>query len=203
MNWLLNFLKSKSKKDVKKYLIIGLGNIGSEYVNTRHNIGFKIIDYIAKEEDVAFKTEKLGSIAQLKIKGRSVFLLKPNTYMNLSGKAVRYWIDKEKINLENILVVTDDLNLSFGTFRIKSKGSDGGHNGLKSIQSILNTTLYPRFRFGISNDFKKGKQVDYVLGEWTKEEKMQLIEKLKVSSEIVRSFVLAGLNTAMNNFNRN
>ncbi|MDK2771417.1 aminoacyl-tRNA hydrolase [Flavobacterium haoranii] len=186
---------------MKKYLIVGLGNIGSEYVNTRHNIGFKVLDFIAKQENLTFSTAKLGDIAEYRIKGRTVFLLKPNTYMNLSGKAVKYWMDKENIAKDNILVITDDLNLAFGTIRIKSKGSDGGHNGLKNIQLLLNTTEYPRFRFGISDAFKKGQQVDYVLGEWSEEEKEKLQERLKISSEAVQEFVLAGLNNAMNTYN--
>ena len=186
---------------MKKFLIVGLGNIGSEYVNTRHNIGFKALDYIANSESINFNTVKLGDLAEMKIKGKTVFLLKPNTYMNLSGKAVKYWMDKENIAKENILVITDDLNLPFGTIRIKSKGSDGGHNGLKNIQLLLNSTEYPRFRFGISDDFKKGKQVDYVLGEWDEEEKEKLKERLELTSEVVKSFVLSGLNNTMNAFN--
>ncbi|WP_235935418.1 aminoacyl-tRNA hydrolase [Flavobacterium ichthyis] len=186
---------------MKKFLIIGLGNIGAEYVNTRHNIGFKVVDHLAKKENSEFQTSKLGTICEIKFKGKSVFLLKPNTYMNLSGKAVKYWMDKENIPLENILVITDDLNLPFGTLRIKPKGSDGGHNGLKSIQQTLNTSEYPRFRFGISDEFKKGKQVDYVLGEWTDDEKMLLAERLEVSAEAIRSFVLTGLGNAMTAFN--
>ncbi|MEZ4853089.1 aminoacyl-tRNA hydrolase [Flavobacterium sp.] len=201
MKWLTHIFKSKPKTPVKKFLIVGLGNIGSEYVNTRHNIGFKIVNFLANQENTEFKTAKLGDIAELKIKGRTVFLLKPNTYMNLSGKAVKYWMEKENIEKENILVITDDLNLSFGTIRIKAKGSDGGHNGLKSVQQLLNTTEYPRFRFGISDDFKKGRQVDYVLGEWTEEEKEKLKERLSVSVEAIKSFVLAGLNNTMNAFN--
>jgi len=201
-------LKPKSNYDslnevdvMKKFLIVGLGNIGSEYVNTRHNIGFKVLDSFANQESISFQTMKLGDVAECKIKGRTVLLLKPNTYMNLSGKAVKYWLDKENIDKENMLVITDDLNLSFGSIRIKTKGSDGGHNGLKNIQLLLNTTEYPRFRFGISDAFKKGKQVDYVLGEWTAEEKEALKERLVVSSEIIKSFVLAGLNTTMNLYN--
>ena len=133
-----------------KFLIVGLGNIGAEYVNTRHNIGFKVVDFLARKEGISFETVKLGSLAQYKFKGKTFFLLKPNTYMNLSGKAVKYWMDKENIPLENIFVITDDLNLSFGTIRIKPKGSDGGHNGLKNINLVLNTQNYTRFRFGIS-----------------------------------------------------
>ena len=203
MNWLLNLIK-KQKQDtipMKKFLIVGLGNIGSEYANTRHNIGFKVLDYLANKEGVSFQTVKLGEIAELKIKGRTLLLLKPNTYMNLSGKAVKYWLEKENIEKENMLVITDDLNLAFGTIRIKTKGSDGGHNGLKNIQLLLNSTEYPRFRFGISDAFKKGQQVDYVLVEWTEEEKEKLKERLEISSEIIKSFALAGLNNTMNTYN--
>jgi PTH1 family peptidyl-tRNA hydrolase len=192
---------TNSNQEMKKFLIVGLGNIGAEYVNTRHNIGFKILDYFANQESISFQTQKLGEVAEFKIKGRTVLLLKPNTYMNLSGKAVKYWMEKENIEKENILVITDDLNLSFGSIRIKAKGSDGGHNGLKNIQLLLNSTEYPRYRFGISDAFKKGKQVDYVLGEWSLEEKEALKERLGVSAEIIKSFALAGLNNTMNLFN--
>ncbi|MBA4155354.1 aminoacyl-tRNA hydrolase [Flavobacterium sp.] len=193
--------KTVSEPDMKKFLIVGLGNSGAEYVNTRHNIGFKVLDHLAKKEDLTFQTAKLGDITEIRIKGRTLLLLKPNTFMNLSGKAVKYWMEKENIEKENILVITDDLNLSFGTIRIKAKGSDGGHNGLKSIQSLLATTEYARFRFGISDEFKKGKQVDYVLGEWNEDEKAKLPERLDKSIEIVYSFALAGLNNTMNEFN--
>lgn len=187
---------------MKKFLIVGLGNIGSEYVNTRHNIGFKILDFYAKNhENIAFSNQKLGEVAEYKIKGKSVFFLKPNTYMNLSGKAVQYWMDKEKIAKENVLIITDDLNLPFGTIRIKTKGSDGGHNGLKNIQLVLNSVEYPRFRFGISAKFKKGQQSDYVLGEWNEEEKALLDERLKLSCDIINSFVANGLSNTMNLFN--
>ena len=186
---------------MKKFLIVGLGNIGSEYVNTRHNIGFKILDYFANQEGISFQTQKLGEVAEFKIKGRTAILLKPNTFMNLSGKAVKYWMEKENIEKENLLIITDDLNLSFGSIRIKAKGTDGGHNGLKNTQLLLNSSEYPRFRFGISDDFKKGKQVDYVLGEWSSEEKETLKERLSISSEIIKSFVLAGLNNTMNEYN--
>ncbi|PKH66912.1 aminoacyl-tRNA hydrolase [Flavobacterium sp. ALD4] len=184
-----------------KFLIVGLGNIGAEYVNTRHNIGFKILDYFAKKEQLSFQTVKLGALAEYKFKGRTFFLLKPNTYMNLSGKAVQYWMDKENIPLENILVITDDLNLSYGTIRIKPKGSDGGHNGLKNINLILNTNQYTRFRFGISDEFKKGKQIDYVLGDWDDAEKTALPERLALASEIITSFGTAGLENTMTAFN--
>lgn len=199
-----NNVKDKALKEtpiMKKFLIVGLGNIGSEYVNTRHNIGFKVLDYFVSQEGISFQTQKLGEIAEFKIKGRTAILLKPNTYMNLSGKAVKYWMEKENIEKENLLIITDDLNLSFGSIRIKAKGSDGGHNGLKNIQLLLNSTEYPRFRFGISDAFKKGKQIDYVLGEWSAEEKEALQERLSISSEIIKSFALAGLNNTMNLYN--
>ncbi|KAF2520240.1 aminoacyl-tRNA hydrolase [Flavobacterium salilacus subsp. salilacus] len=186
---------------MKKFLIAGLGNIGAEYVNTRHNIGFKVLDKLAQQEGLDFTTAKLGAVAEYKLKGRTLILLKPNTYMNLSGKAVKYWLEKENIPLENLLVVTDDLNIAFGTIRIKAKGSDGGHNGLKSIQQVLNTADYPRFRFGISDEFKKGKQVDYVLGEWSEEEKVKLPERLETSAEAIKSFALSGLANTMNTYN--
>lgn len=204
INWITSLFqtqKTVTAQDMKKFLIVGLGNIGAEYANTRHNIGFKILDHFAKKENIPFQTAKLGDVAEFKIKGRTLILLKPNTYMNLSGKAVKYWMEKENIEKENILVITDDLNLSFGTIRIKTKGSDGGHNGLKSIQSLLNTTEYPRFRFGISDQFKKGQQVNYVLGEWDEEEKLKLPERLELSAQIIPSFALAGLNNTMNEFN--
>ena len=204
MNWFLTLFKKNKQEDtipMKKFLIVGLGNIGSEYANTRHNIGFKVLDYITNQEGISFQTVKLGEVAELKIKGRTLLLLKPNTYMNLSGKAVKYWLEKENIEKENMLVITDDLNLAFGAIRIKTKGSDGGHNGLKNIQLLLNSTEYPRFRFGISDTFKKGQQVNYVLGEWDAEEKEKLKERLEISSEIVKSFALAGLNNTMNTYN--
>jgi len=184
-----------------KFLIVGLGNIGAEYVNTRHNIGFKIVDFLARNEGISFETVKLGAVAAYKFKGKTFFLLKPNTFMNLSGKAVQYWMDKENIPLENVLVITDDLNLSFGTVRIRPKGSDGGHNGLKNINLVLNTQNYTRFRFGISDEFKKGKQVDYVLGDWDGPEKLALTERLELASEIIKSFGTAGLENTMTAFN--
>ena len=186
---------------MKKYLIVGLGNVGEKYANTRHNVGFKILDRFAKQEDLTFETQKLGDIATYMLKGRKLIFLKPNTYMNLSGKAVLYWMTKEKIPFENLLVITDDLNLPFGNIRLKTKGSDGGHNGLKDIQEKLNTTQYNRFRFGISDAFSKGKQIDYVLGEWDPEEENNLNERLDVSVNLIKSFVLEGVNRAMNAFN--
>ena len=204
-NWFKKlFSKTKTENnttDMKKFLIVGLGNIGAEYVNTRHNIGFKVLDYLAKKESLDFQTVKLGSLAEYKFKGRSFFLLKPNTYMNLSGKAVQYWMEKENIPLENVFVITDDLNLPFGTIRIKPKGSDGGHNGLKNINLVLNTNQYTRFRFGLSDEFKKGKQVDYVLGEWNSAENEALPERLEIASEVIKSFGTAGLENTMTTFN--
>ncbi len=186
---------------MKKFLIIGLGNIGEEYRETRHNIGFKIVEALANKESASFKSVRFGEMAEVKVKGRTALLLKPNTYMNLSGKAVKYWMDAEKIPVENVLVITDDLNLSFGTIRIKAKGSDGGHNGLKSLQAELQSQAYPRFRFGISDAFKKGQQVDYVLGKWSPEEIRLLPERLEISAEAIKSFVFSGLQNTMNQFN--
>jgi PTH1 family peptidyl-tRNA hydrolase len=204
MNWFTQLFatqKTATPDSMKKFLIVGLGNIGAEYVNTRHNIGFKILDHLARKEGIEFQTVKLGALAEYKFKGRTLLLLKPNTYMNLSGKAIKYWMDKESIPVENLLVITDDLNLPFGSIRIRSKGSDGGHNGLKNIQLLLNSTVYPRFRFGISDEFKKGQQVDYVLGNWDDAEKAKLPERLDVATEIIRSFGTAGLEHTMTGFN--
>ena len=194
--------KVEFKEDLmKKFLIVGLGNIGEKYANTRHNIGFKILDEVAQENNLTFETLKLGDVASYKVKGRTFILLKPSTFMNLSGKALKYWMNKEHISLENILVVTDDVNLDFGAIRLKSKGSAGGHNGLKDIQEKLQTQQYARFRFGIGGDYSKGRQVDFVLGEWTKEETSQLIERLPLAAKIITSFGTAGLANTMNTFN--
>ncbi|WP_299548516.1 aminoacyl-tRNA hydrolase [Seonamhaeicola sp.] len=192
---------AEEENPMKKFLIVGLGNIGEKYQNTRHNIGFKILDHFAKKEAITFETQKLGDLTTYKLKGRTFILLKPNTFMNLSGKAVLYWLTKEKVPLENLLIVTDDLNLPFGSIRLKTKGSDGGHNGLKDIQDKLNTTKYNRFRFGISDTFSKGRQVDYVLGTWNEEETQKLEERLDKSVELIKSFVLAGVSNTMNTFN--
>ncbi|PQJ79933.1 aminoacyl-tRNA hydrolase [Polaribacter porphyrae] len=195
-------IKVEAKENLmKKFLIVGLGNIGDKYENTRHNIGFKILDEVASEHNTSFETEKLGDIASFRFKGRTFILLKPNTFMNLSGKAVKYWMQKENVLIDNILVVTDDLNIDFGTIRVKAKGSDGGHNGLKDIQEKLGTTKYPRFRFGVGSNYSKGRQVDYVLGEWNKEEEGKLIERLPTSSKVITSFGTAGLANTMNTFN--
>jgi PTH1 family peptidyl-tRNA hydrolase len=205
-HWLTSLFRAKrhilKESDVmKKFLIVGLGNIGDKYQETRHNVGFKVLDALAAEESFVFEDAKLGAIATFKYKGRSILCLKPSTYMNLSGKAVRYWLEKENIPLENLLVITDDINLTFGTLRLKGKGSDGGHNGLKDIQNTLQTTTYNRFRFGVGSDFGKGKQVDYVLGEWNEDELKTLSERLKKAAEVIRSFVFSGLKNTMNQFN--
>ncbi|MDX6745361.1 aminoacyl-tRNA hydrolase [Polaribacter sp. PL03] len=186
---------------MKKFLIVGLGNIGDNYTDTRHNIGFKILDEVAEENSASFETEKLGDVASFKLKGKTFILLKPSTYMNLSGKSVKYWMDKENISIENILVVTDDVHIDFGTIRLKAKGSAGGHNGLKDIQEKLNTQEYARFRFGVGANYPRGRQADFVLGEWSKDETSELIERLPVSSKIITSFGIAGLANTMNEFN--
>lgn len=191
----------KETDPMKKFLIVGLGNIGPEYENTRHNIGFKILDFLAAQEGFTFENAKLGAVATFKHKGKSVLCLKPSTYMNLSGKAVKYWMDKENISLDNILIITDDINLPFGSIRLKGKGSDGGHNGLKDIQNVLQTTKYNRFRFGVGSNFSKGKQVEYVLGQWDDAQQTAMPERLKKSADLIRSFVFAGVKNTMNQFN--
>ncbi|MDR3653490.1 MAG: aminoacyl-tRNA hydrolase [Paludibacter sp.] len=184
-----------------KYLIVGLGNIGNEYQDTRHNIGFTILDAFAKASNVFFTENRYGSTCEVKIKGRTLILLKPSTFMNLSGNALRYWIQKENIEIENVLVVVDDLALPFGTLRLKPKGSDAGHNGLKNIQEILGHSNYARLRFGIGNDFAKGRQIEYVLGKWTKEQADVLPERAERCAEIIQSFCLAGMQLTMTQFN--
>jgi len=186
---------------MNKFLIVGLGNIGIEYTNTRHNIGFKILDFFVEQENLNFQNVRLGTLADYRFRGKQLFFLKPNTYVNLSGKAVQYWIQKEKIPIENVFIITDDLNIPFGTIRIKAKGSDGGHNGLKNINQVLETENYARFRFGIGDRFKKGQQVNYVLGQWTEQEKIILKERLEKSSEIIKSFVIVGVAKTMSDFN--
>jgi len=184
-----------------KYLVVGLGNIGSEYENTRHNIGFNVLDALAKASNIFFDTNRYGSTAEISHKGRKILLVKPSTYMNLSGMAVRYYMQLEKIPIENVLIITDDLALPFGKIRIKPKGSDGGHNGLKHIQMILGTDVYARLRFGIGSEFSKGKQVDYVLGQWSSEENASLPLRLEVCGEAIKCFATAGLSVAMNAYN--
>jgi len=184
-----------------KYLIAGLGNIGREYDDTRHNIGFEIADELARAAGASFKLEKLALKAEFKFKGRQVILIKPTTYMNLSGKAIRYWMQQEKIKRDNLLVLVDDLALPFGTIRLKGRGSAGGHNGLKDIQEELQTTSYARVRFGIGDEYHKGQQVRYVLGKWDERELDALPERVLKAAEAARSFCAIGLQHAMNQFN--
>lgn len=185
----------------KKYLITGLGNIGDEYVNTRHNIGFVVLDALALKLKVAFTGGRYGSVVQHKYKGKTLILLKPSTFVNLSGKALKYWMNSENIPPENTLVVIDDLDLPTGNLRMKSKGGDGGHNGLNNIILNLNSEEFPRLRIGVGNEFPKGYQVDYVLGKWTKEEEKIMIQRIPVAVDAILSFVCEGLNTAMNKYN--
>ncbi|MFA5650175.1 MAG: aminoacyl-tRNA hydrolase [Proteiniphilum sp.] len=183
-----------------KYLIAGLGNIGPDYEQTRHNIGFMVLDAFAKASNAVFEDKRYGFVATTRLKNRSLVLLKPSTFMNLSGNAIRYWLQKEKIENRNLLVVVDDLALPFGTLRMKSKGSDAGHNGLKHIQDLIGAN-YPRLRFGIGNDFPRGMQIDYVLEEFSDEEKLSLPERIDTAGEMIRSFCLAGINETMNLYN--
>lgn len=184
-----------------KYLIVGLGNIGPEYHNTRHNIGFTILDAFANASNVFFTDNRYGATAEVKLKGRTLHLLKPSTFMNLSGNALRYWMQKENIPIERVLVLVDDIALPFGTLRLKPKGSDAGHNGLKNIQDILGHSNYNRLRFGIGNDFPKGAQVHYVLSPWTDEEAEKLPERTEKAGEIIKSFCLTGVQNTMNEYN--
>jgi PTH1 family peptidyl-tRNA hydrolase len=184
-----------------KYLVVGLGNIGSKYENTRHNIGFKILDALAKASNIFFEPNKLGDTATLKFKGRTFILVKPSTFMNLSGKAVNYYLQKEKIKQENLLIITDDIALPFGTIRLKGKGSDGGHNGLKNIIKILGNSNYARLRFGVGSDFVQGKQINHVLGEFAPEEQAELGERLEKASEAIKAFGTIGLGRTMSGFN--
>lgn len=184
-----------------KYLIVGLGNPGEQYAETRHNIGFKVVEEFAKQTEANFIVEKHADVAHAKFKGRVIVLIKPMTYMNLSGKAVNYWMQQEKIPIENLLVITDDIALPFGKLRMKGKGSDGGHNGLKDVQSVLNTGNYARLRFGVGSDFYPGQQADYVLGKWNSEESDLLEERIKVATEFIKGFTTIGLNMTMTQWN--
>lgn len=184
-----------------KYLIVGLGNIGPEYQDTRHNIGFSVLDAFAKASNAVFEDMRYGAVAEVRLKGRSLVLLKPNTYMNLSGKSVSYWMQKEKVALEDVLVIVDDLALPFGTLRLRGQGNDGGHNGLKNINLILGTNNYARLRFGIGNAFSKGRQVDYVLGTWGEDEGEHMPLLLNRCGEIITSFVLQGVAKTMTTYN--
>lgn len=184
-----------------KYLIVGLGNIGNEYANTRHNIGFDIADYIAQKQGVSFKMERLAYYTEFRLKNKMVYLIKPTTYMNLSGKALHYWMQELKIPKEQILILVDELALPFSKIKLKPSGSDGGHNGLKSIQFVLNSSIYARLRFGIGNNFEKGRQVDYVLGKFTDAEQKELPALIEKSNLAIESFVLEGLERSMTKYN--
>jgi PTH1 family peptidyl-tRNA hydrolase len=186
---------------MNKYLIAGLGNIGTEYAGTRHNIGFDVVDAFAFKHEGLFVQERLGAISKLRLKGKQVVLLKPSTFMNLSGKAVKYWLDKEDIPLENLLVIVDEVALPLNKIRIRPGGSAAGHNGLLSIEESLKTTNYPRLRFGIGNTYPRGMQVEYVLGRWTSQELSLAKIKLEKTVEAVETFILAGIDTAMNQYN--
>mgnify|MGYP002518256767 CR=1 FL=1 len=185
-----------------KYLVVGLGNIGAEYAATRHNIGFRVLDALAEASNISFTTVRYGAMATLKHRGRTVYLLKPSTYMNLSGKAVRYWMEQERIPRENLLIISDDIALPFGTFRMRKNGSEGGHNGLKNITELLGDNQYARLRFGIGNDFGKGHQVNFVLGAFDSDEQKVIEEQLETTNEIIKSFCFAGLARTMNQFNK-
>ena len=184
-----------------KHLIVGLGNIGDEYRNTRHNIGFMILDALAEASNISFSTQRYGDVGTGRIKNQQVVLLKPSTYMNLSGNAVRYWKDAEKIDIDHILVCVDDIALPLGAIRMKGRGSDAGHNGLKNIAQMLGTDAYPRLRFGVGNDFPRGTQIDYVLGNFPAEEMPFIRERIAVAVDAVRETVLAGLGSAMCKYN--
>lgn len=186
---------------MSKFLIAGLGNIGDDYAGTRHNVGFDIADALAMDAGVLFRNDRLAMVAEFKYKGKPIVLIKPTTYMNLSGKAINYWLQAEKIKVENLLVLVDELAFPFGQIRIHPKGSDGGHNGLKDIQATLGTQQYARLRFGIAAQFSKGKQVDYVLGKWNEEERKALPERIKLATDAIKMFVFAGLQQTMNAFN--
>jgi len=185
-----------------KYLIAGLGNIGPEYKNTRHNIGFQILDALAEASNISFNDKRYGFVAEYKYKARTFILLKPSTYVNLSGRAVNYWLKKEKIPLENLLVLVDDLALPFGTIRLRAKGGAGGHNGLENINQVLGRTDYARLRFGIGDDFHPGFQVNYVLGEWSAEEQKELPQKIETCQEIIQNYGTIGTERTMNLYNK-
>lgn len=208
LQWVLNRLTPTPQKVQEqidprmKYLIVGLGNIGAEYQNTRHNIGFRVVDALAEKAGVSFSTDRYGAVAEMRHRGHIVTLLKPSTYMNLSGKAVRYWLEATKTPIENLLIIVDDIALPFGSLRMRMKGSDGGHNGLKNINEILGSDAYSRIRFGIGGDFPRGFQVDHVLGQWTSEEEAQMAEKLKTFVDASLSFVSIGAQRTMNTYNK-
>lgn len=185
-----------------KYLIVGLGNIGEEYKDTRHNIGFTVLDAMAIASNTSFKDQRYGAVSRTRYKGRELILLKPSTYMNLSGNSVNYWLQKEKIPVGNMLVIVDDIALPLGSIRMRSKGSDGGHNGLAHINAILGTSEYPRIRFGIGNSFRQGSQVDFVLGSWNQEEKKFIEERSSIVIDMIKSFAFTGVELTMTTFNK-
>ena len=184
-----------------KYLIIGLGNPGAEYENTRHNIGFKVLDKLASLSNISFSADKHAAVAEVKFKGRNLVLIKPNTFMNLSGKAVNYWIQNTKIDAGNMLVITDDISLPFGVLRMRKKGSDGGHNGLKDIQAVLGNSNYPRLRFGVGNDFTRGKQSEYVLDNFLDEDYSTMDNRMKMAVKMIQAFATMGIESTMSDFN--
>lgn len=204
MKW-LRFLfahtQEKQEPDTMKFLIAGLGNYDPEYTGTRHNIGFDVVDQLAAKHKVVFSSVRYAELAEFRFKGKTFILIKPTTYMNLSGKAVKYWMEKENIDAEQLLVITDDINLPLGKLRMRKNGSDGGHNGLKNIQELLGTNVYPRLRFGVGNDFHKGAQVHFVLGTWSKEELKTVEETVAKAADAVISYALEGIDRAMNRFN--
>ena len=205
MKWIYGrFLRSEKqdKENLMKYLIAGLGNFGEEYIDTRHNIGFRVIDQVISERNIPVIPERFGDIGRFRLKNKEVYLLKPSTFMNKSGRAIHYWLHKLKIPVDRFLVIVDDINLPFGVFRLRKSGSDGGHNGLKSIQEYLISTKYPRFRIGIGNQFSKGYKTDFVLSKWTDLERAELPVILSYSSEVIESFVLEGIDIAMNMYNK-
>lgn len=192
----------KEEQNLMKYLIVGLGNMGAEYNETRHNIGFKVVDFLAQKKEVSFEVNKQGDVTKFKHKGRQFIILKPSTYMNLSGKAVRFWMQKEKIPIERVVIIVDDLNLPFGKIRLRNKGSDGGHNGLKSINQVVGQNNYPRIRIGVGNEFAKGKQVDYVLGKWSSEEADQLPEIIDKATKAILDIPMVGVSRIMTQLNK-
>jgi len=198
---LFNFLKKNREPDMKKYLVVGIGNIGDQYENTRHNLGFQVLDYYAKINDLSFSSARYGFIAQRQFKGRTILLLKPSTFVNLSGNAVNYWLKKQNIPVENLLVVVDDINLPLGVIRLRLHGSHGGHNGIKHICATLGHCDFARLRFGIGNNFPRGQMVDYVLGEWTEQEKKVLEQKIPIAAQAIDSFIFEGPARTMTKFN--
>ena len=203
--WLFDLFQKKRTEthdEYMKYLIVGLGNIGDEYVGTRHNVGFRAVDAFAQKQGAEWADKRYGAIARTRVKNTELILLKPSTYMNLSGQAVRYWAQQEKIPVEHLLVIVDDLSLPVGKIRMRGSGSDGGHNGLKNIASCIMTQNYPRIKFGIGNEFPKGTQVDFVLGQFSDEDNRIIDEKLDYVGEMIKSFCLQGLDRTMNQYNK-